>query len=103
VNAADEDALYGALDWLRARQDAIEQRLAKRHLQAGGRVLYDLSSSYFEGVSCPLAARGYSRDGKKGRLQVNYPKRSSSPRNRGGLAGVGSHPVRSKGRLRRCG
>jgi hypothetical protein len=72
VGEADEDALYGALDWLRARQDAIEQRLARRHLHSGGRVLYDLSSSYFEGVTCPLAARGYSRDGKKGRLQVNY-------------------------------
>jgi transposase len=72
VGEADEDSLYGALDWLRARQDGIEQRLAKRHLHSGGRVLYDLSSSYFEGVSCPLAARGYSRDGKKGRLQVNY-------------------------------
>ena len=54
------------------RQGAIEQRLAKRHLRTGGRVLYDLSSSYFEGVHCPLARRGYSRDGKKGKLQVNY-------------------------------
>jgi transposase len=50
----------------------IEQRLAKRHLREGGRVLYDLSSSYFEGECCPLAARGYSRDGKKDKLQVNY-------------------------------
>jgi hypothetical protein len=72
VSDADENALYAALDWLRERQPAIEQRLAKRHLQEGGRVLYDLSSSYFEGESCPLAARGYSRDEKKGKLQVNY-------------------------------
>jgi Transposase DDE domain len=72
VSDADEDELYAALDWLRERQPAIEQQLAKRHLQEGGRVLYDLSSSYFEGECCPLAARGYSRDGKKGTLQVNY-------------------------------
>jgi hypothetical protein len=72
VSGADEDALYAALDWLRARQPAIEQQLAKRHLHDGGRVLYDLSSSYFEGECCPLAMRGYSRDGKKGMLQVNY-------------------------------
>lgn len=72
VSDADENELYAALDWLRERQPVIEQRLAKRHLQEGGRVLYDLSSSYFEGEACPLAARGYSRDGKKGTLQVNY-------------------------------
>lgn len=69
---ADEDELYAALDWLLARQDVIEQRLAKRHLVDGARVLYDLSSSYFEGRCCPLAKRGHSRDGKKGKLQVNY-------------------------------
>ncbi|WP_020503920.1 IS1634 family transposase, partial [Lamprocystis purpurea] len=72
VSDADEDALYAALDWLCERQPAIEQQLAKRHLHDGGRVLYDLSSSYFEGECCPLAMRGYSRDGKKGMLQVNY-------------------------------
>ncbi|MFZ1536445.1 MAG: IS1634 family transposase, partial [Chromatiaceae bacterium] len=72
VSDVDENELYAALDWLRERQPVIEQRLAKRHLQEGGRVLYDLSSSYFEGEACPLAARGYSRDGKKGTLQVNY-------------------------------
>ena len=69
---AGENELYAALDWLRARQEAIEQRLARRHLSEGGRVLYDLSSSYFEGTRCPLGQRGYSRDGKKGKLQVNY-------------------------------
>ncbi len=72
VADADEDELYAAMDWLLERQGAIEQRLGARHLQHGGRVLYDLSSSYFEGEHCPLAARGYSRDGKKGKLQVNY-------------------------------
>jgi hypothetical protein len=72
VEGAEEDALYAAMDWLLERQEGIEQRLAKRHLSAGARVLYDLSSSYFEGVCCPLARRGYSRDAKKGKLQVNY-------------------------------
>ncbi len=72
VEEADEDELYGAMDWLLERQEAIERRLAKRHLSEGARALYDLSSSYVEGVCCPLAKRGYSRDGKKGKLQVNY-------------------------------
>jgi hypothetical protein len=69
---ADEDALYAAMDWLVERQEAIEKRLAKRHLKAGGLVLFDLTSSYFEGEKCPLAKIGYSRDGKRGTLQVNY-------------------------------
>jgi transposase len=69
---ADEDDLYAALDWLLERQPAIERKLAARHLEAGGLVLYDLSSSYFEGKTCPLAAYGHNRDGKKGKLQVNY-------------------------------
>jgi hypothetical protein len=72
VAAADEDALYEAMDWLIERQEAIEKRLAKRHLEAGGLVLFDLTSSYFEGEKCPLAKIGYSRDGKRGTLQVNY-------------------------------
>lgn len=72
VEDASEDELYAAMDWLLERQPAIERRLAKRHLSEGGRVLYDLSSSYFEGECCSLAQRGYSRDGKKGKLQVNY-------------------------------
>ncbi len=72
VEEANEDALYAAMDWLYERQQPIEQKLAERHLQEGGRVLYDLSSSYFEGKQCPLAARGYCRDQKKGKLQVNY-------------------------------
>jgi len=72
VSDADEDALYEAMDWLLERQDRIEQKLAARHLRAGGFVLYDLTSSYFEGTTCPLAAFGHNRDGKKGKLQVNY-------------------------------
>lgn len=68
----DEDDLYEAMDWLLKKQDAIEQKLAKRHLEEDGLVLYDLTSSYFEGTTCPLAAVGYNRDGKKGKLQVNY-------------------------------
>ncbi|MHB1774316.1 MAG: IS1634 family transposase [Acidimicrobiales bacterium] len=72
VTDADEDDLYRALDWLLAHQDTIEQKLAKRHLKGGGLVMYDLSSSYFEGSTCPLARLGHSRDGRKGTLQVNY-------------------------------
>jgi len=69
---AHEDELYDAMDWLIERQEAIEKRLAKRHLKAGGLVLFDLTSSWFEGVTCPLAKLGYSRDGRPGTLQVNY-------------------------------
>src|SRR5437870_3362486 len=72
VADANEDDLYAAMYWLLARQDAIQKKLAARHLSEGGLVLYDLSSSYFEGTTCPLAKLGYSRDGKKGLLQVNY-------------------------------
>lgn len=72
VGDADEEDLYAALDWLLQRQDRIEKTLAARHLQEEGIALYDLSSSYFEGSSCPLATLGYNRDGKRGKLQVNY-------------------------------
>ena len=72
VADAREDELYAAMDWLIARQDRIQKKLAARHLDEGSLVLYDLSSSYFEGTTCPLAQLGYSRDGKKGKLQVNY-------------------------------
>ena len=72
VADADEDELYDAMDWLLERQPVIEKKLAARHLDEGGLALYDLTSSYFEGITCPLAARGYDRDGKKGKLQVNY-------------------------------
>jgi hypothetical protein len=72
VADASEDDLYAAMDWLLQRQGTIQKKLAARHLRAGSLVLYDLSSSYFEGTTCPLAKRGYSRDGKHGTLQVNY-------------------------------
>jgi len=72
VQGATEADLYGAMDWLFERQVTIEKKLAARHLQQGGLVLYDLTSSYFEGTHCPLAALGHSRDRKKGTLQVNY-------------------------------
>jgi transposase len=72
VTDASEDDLYAAMDWLLARQDRVQNKLAARHLSAGGLVLYDLSSSYFEGSCCPLAKLGYSRDGRRGLLQVNY-------------------------------
>jgi transposase len=72
VADATEDDLYAAMDWLLERQDTIQKKLAARHLSAGSLVLYDLSSSYFEGSTCPLAKRGHNRDGKKGKLQVNY-------------------------------
>ena len=70
--AVDEDDLYAALDWLLARQGAIEQALARRHLQAGQLVLYDVSSTYFEGRRCPLAKRGHSRDGQRDKLQIVF-------------------------------
>jgi Transposase DDE domain len=73
---ASTDDLYAAMDWLEDRQDAIEAELARRHLAPGANpsrmALFDLSSSWLEGSHCPLAARGYSRDGKKGRLQIEY-------------------------------
>ena len=72
LGEVDEDELYTALDWLHERQPAIETALAKRHLQGGTLVLYDVSSSYLEGRCCPLAARGYSRDGKPGKPQFTY-------------------------------
>ncbi len=72
IEHASDDDLYGAMDWLLKRQGAIEKKLAARHLKSGGLALYDLSSSYFEGKTCPLAAIGHNRDGKKNKLQVNY-------------------------------
>ncbi len=71
LGAVDEDELYGALDWLLERQPAIEATLAKRHL-THGTLRATTSSSYMEGRCCPLAKRGYSRDGKKGTLQIIY-------------------------------
>ena len=72
VEDADENDLYGALDWLLARQKRIEKKLAARHLAGGDTVLYDVSSSYYEGHHCPLAAHGHSRDRKKGKPIIVY-------------------------------
>jgi hypothetical protein len=72
VGGAGRDEVYAAMDWLRERQDAIEAALATRHLHEGATAMFDLSSSWMEGSHCELAARGYSRDGKKGKLQIEY-------------------------------
>lgn len=72
VQGASEDELYAAMDWLLERQSRIERKLAARHLDEQSLVLYDLTSSYFEGVTCPLAKLGHNRDRKEGKLQVNY-------------------------------
>ena len=76
VTGASTDEIYAAMDWLAGRQDAIEAKLAARHLgpepNPARMALFDLSSSWVEGTHCPLAARGYSRDGKKGKLQIEY-------------------------------
>jgi hypothetical protein len=72
LDSADETELYQAMDWLLPRQARIEQELAKRHLSHGGLVLYDLTSTYFEGRHCPLGKLGHSRDGKSGKLQIVF-------------------------------
>ena len=72
LEAVDENELYAAMDWLIRRQRGIEQRLARRHLSDNTLMLYDLTSSYFEGHTCPLARRGHSRDGKRGTLQIVF-------------------------------
>ena len=76
VAGASTDDIYAAMDWLGRRQDAIEAGLARRHLAPQANpskmALFDLSSSWMEGRCCPLSARGYSRDGKKGKLQIEY-------------------------------
>ncbi len=72
LDTVEAEDLYGAMDWLGKRQAKIEKALAERHLRDGTLVLYDVSSSYFEGRSCPLAAIGHSHDGKKGSLQIVF-------------------------------
>jgi hypothetical protein len=72
VAGASRNEVYAAMDWLLGRQDSIEAALAGRHLDQGGLAMFDLSSSWMEGNCCELAARGYSRDGKKGKLQIEY-------------------------------
>jgi transposase len=69
---AGTDDIYAAMDWLLSRKEQIEKKLARRHLSAGGTAMYDLSSSWVEGTQCELAAFGYSRDGKRGRMQIEY-------------------------------
>lgn len=70
LSDCDEDNLYDAMDWLLPKQGRIEDRLAKMHLKEGSLVLYDVTSTYFEGRTCPLAQLGHNRDGKKGKLQI---------------------------------
>jgi len=72
LESCDEDDLYAAMDWLRPRQEEIEDALAARHLRDGTLVLYDVSSAAFEGRTCPLGAIGHARDGVRGRLQIVY-------------------------------
>jgi hypothetical protein len=72
VDSASEDELYAAMDWLGERQERIEAKLSARHLHNGSLVLYDVTSSYFEGRTCPLAKLGHNRDGKKGKLQIVF-------------------------------
>src|SRR5512132_1783260 len=72
LGSCDEDELYAAMDWLRARQEPIEDALAARHLAGGTLVLYDVSSAAFEGRTCPLGAVGHPKDGVRGRLQIVY-------------------------------
>ena len=72
LEKADEDELYEAMDWLVSKQELIENELAKTHLTEGALVLYDVSSTYFEGTQCPLARYGYNRDKKKGFLQIVF-------------------------------
>ena len=72
VEKADEDELYAAMDWLGERQQRIENKLSEKHLNNGSLVLYDVTSTYFEGRTCPLAKLGHNRDGKKGKLQIVF-------------------------------
>jgi transposase len=72
LDSVSEDELYQAMDWLLPQQARIEQALAKRHLAEGALVLYDLTSTYFEGRHCPLAKLGHSRDDKRGKLQIVF-------------------------------
>jgi hypothetical protein len=72
LDSADQTDLYQAMDWLLTQQPRIEQELAKRHLANGGLVLYDLTSTYFEGRHCPLAKLGHSRDDKSGKPQIVF-------------------------------
>ena len=72
LGTINEDDLYAAMDWLGERQATLENALAARHLEAGTLVLYDLTSTYFEGRHCPLAQYGYSRDERRSNLQIVF-------------------------------
>ncbi len=72
IENVSEEEIYSALDWLYAQQSVIENTLAKTHLKDGVLLLYDVSSSYYEGETCPLAKFGHNRDKKKGKLQIVY-------------------------------
>ena len=72
ISGASTDDVYAAMDWLLAQQGKIERKLARKHLREGGMAMYDLSSSWVDGEKCELAAFGYSRDGKRGRKQIEY-------------------------------
>ena len=109
VEDADADDLYAAMDWLLARQERIEDKLAGRHLMAGGLVLYDVTSSYYEGRTCPLMRFGYNRDRKRGKTQVVYGVLTDAsgcplavsvyPGNTGDPATLEDQVVRLKGRF----
>ena len=107
--AATAGRIYAAMDWLEHRQDAIEAKLAARHLapavNPGRQALFDLSSSWLEGRHCPLAARGYSRDGKKGKLQIEYGLLTDpAGRSRSGCSpATPAIPARSPRSSRWCG
>jgi hypothetical protein len=89
MQETDAQALYTAMDWLGERQGEIEEKLAKRHLEDGTLVLYDVSSTYFEGQCCPLGQRGHSRDGKKGKFILYLPE-ALRPCNPGCRSSLGS-------------
>jgi transposase len=72
LEETDEEDVHAAMDWLLERQERVEKMLAERHLKAGDLVLYDVTSTYFEGNCCPIARRGHNRDKKKGKLQVVF-------------------------------
>ena len=110
VADATADDIYAAMDWLGHRQDAIEAELARRHLapepNPARMALFDLSSSWLEGRHCPLAARGYSRDGKKGKLQIEYgllTDPSGRPSRSGSSPATPATPPRSPTSSRWCG
>lgn len=103
LGSVDEDDIYEAMDWLVERQSQIEKRLASRHLEDGTFVLYDLSSSWHEGRTCPLAKRGHSRTRKKGNFRLNsafYVILMDAPWPWRSLRGIGATPPLSAARYK---